>query len=168
MTRSTGRTTLPHQLIVGIFIFLLAGVLAVAPLPLPARSLGIVLCFYSAFAFAGLPFAFATALLAPLAGLLTGSGDWLVMLPLMLVSGLLALLGLDYAWRTPALVVSPLLYILPQLFAWQLSQRSLFAVALPWQPSAPVWLGLHTLAALLGTLAALRWGRAYGAARRRG
>ena len=164
MTRSA-RTALPHLLIVGVFIFLLAAVLAVAPLPLLARSLGVALCFYAAFTFAGLPFAFATALLAPLAGLLTGSGDWLVMLPLLLVSGLLALLGLDYAWRTPALIVSPLLYILPQIVAWQLSQRSLFAVALPWQPSAPVWLGLHALVAVLGTLAALWWRRA-GARRR--
>lgn len=166
MTRSN-RTTLPHLLIVGLFIFLLAIVLAVAPLPLLVRSLGIVLCFYAAFTFTGLPFAFATALLAPLAGLLTGSGDWLVMLPLLLVSGLLALLGLDYAWRTPALIVSPLLYILPQIVAWQLSQRSLFAVALPWQPSAPVWLGLHALVAVLGTLAALSFNRAYGGPRRR-
>lgn len=157
-SRSGGRTSFPQVLIVGSFIFLLALVLAVAPLPLVVRSLGIVLCFYASFTFAGLPFAFATALLAPLAGLLTGE-DWLVMLPLLLVSGLLSLLGLDYAWRVPALVVSPLLYTLPQLIVWGLSQRSLFAVTLPWQPSAPLWLGLHASAAVLGTVGALWWRR---------
>lgn len=141
--------------IIGVFIFLLAVVLAVAPLPVLVRSLAVVLSSYAAFAFAGLPFAFAAALLAPVAGLLTGGETWLVMLPLMLVSGLLAFLGLDYAWRRAALLVSPLLYVLPQLIVWQLSQRSLFAVALPWSPSAPVWLGLHALAAVGGTVGAL-------------
>lgn len=164
MTRSRN-ASLPQLLIVGLFIFLLAIVLAVAPLPLLARSLGVLLCAYAAFAFAGLPFAFATALLAPVAGLLTGSESWLVMLPLMLVSGLLAFLGLDYAWRIPALVVSPLLYVLPQVIVWQLSQRELFAVTLPWQPSAPLWLGLHALVALVGTAGAL-WLRR-GSSRRR-
>ena len=53
----------------------------VAPLPLLVRSLGLVLTTYAAFAFAGLPFAFASALLAPVAGLLTGGPDWLVLLP---------------------------------------------------------------------------------------
>ncbi len=161
MTRSRNapRTTVAHTLIVGSFLFLLAVVLAVAPLPLLVRSLGVVLCSYAAFAFAGLPFAFAAALLAPVAGLLTGGETWLVLLPLMLVSGLLSLLGLDYAWRVPALVVSPLLYVLPQGIVWTLSQRSLFAVELPWSPSAPVWLGLHALAATVGTVGAFWWGR---------
>ena len=150
----TGRSAASF-LIVGTFFFLLAVVLAVAPLPLLLRSLGVVLCSYAAFAFAGLPFAFAAALLAPVAGLLTGGENWLIMLPLLLTSGLLAFLGLDYAWRKGALIVSPLLYVLPQLIVWALSQRSLFAVSLPWSPSAPVWLGLHALAAVAGTLAAL-------------
>ena len=141
--------------VVGLFLFLLAVVIAVAPLPILLRSLGIVLCTYAAFATAGLPFAFGAALFAPVAGLLTGGGDWLVMLPLVLVSGLLALLGLDYAGPRAGVVVSPLLYALPQAIVWALSQRALFAVALPWSPSAPVWLGLHALAALLGAAGAL-------------
>ena len=159
MTRSrTARTPAANPasyLIVGLFFFLLAVVLAVAPLPVLVRSLGIVLCSYAALAFAGLPFAFAAALLAPVAGILTGGETWLVLLPLMLVSGLLAFLGLDYAWRWGALLVSPLLYVLPQVIVWQLSQRSLFSVVLPWSPSAPVWLGLHALVALGGTAGAL-------------
>lgn len=163
--RTRGRARTP-SFVVGFFLFLLAALLAVAPLPLLARSLGVVLTTYAAFAYAGLPFAFAAALLAPVAGLLTGGPDWLVMLPLLLVSGLLALLGLDYAWPRAAVVVSPLLYVLPQLIVWALSQRSLFAVALPWSPSAPVWLGLHALAALVGTAGALALRRPAGGRRR--
>lgn len=154
MTHTRAATT-PQTLIIGIFIVLAAFVVAVAPLPLLVRSLGVVAASYAAFSFGGLPFAFAAALLAPVAGLLTGGSAWLVMLPLLLSSGLLALLGLDYAWRYPALVVSPLLYITPQLVVWQLSQRSLFAVELPWTPSAEVWLGLHALVAFVGVAAAV-------------
>ena len=145
----------PQNLIVGTFCLLLAVVVAVAPLPLLGRSLGILAATYAAFSFGGLPFAFASALLAPVAGLLTGGTDWLVLLPLLLSSGLLGLLGLDYAWRYPALLVSPLLYIIPQGIVWQLSQRELFAVELPWQPSAEVWLALHALVAFLGVAAAV-------------
>lgn len=163
--RASSPSTAPF--IIGLFFFLLAVVLAVAPLPIVVRSLGIVLCSYAALAFAGLPFAFAAALLAPVAGLLTGGETWLVLLPLMLVSGLLAFLGLDYAWRRGALFVSPLLYVLPQVIVWQLSQRSLFSVALPWNPSAPTWLGLHALATLAGTAGALFVTRGAEARRRR-
>ena len=163
--RNRGRARTPSA-VIGLFLFLLAVVIAVAPLPLLVRSLGLVLTTYAAFAFAGLPFAFASALLAPVAGLLTGGPDWLVMLPLMLVSGLLALLGLDYAWPRGALALSPLLYVIPQGIVWALSQRSLFAVALPWSPSAPVWLGLHALAALVGTAGALAVRRPVAAQRR--
>lgn len=161
MTRNrySTRPAAPHTLIVGTFLFLLAVVFAVAPLPPLARSLGVLLSAYAAFAFAGLPFAFGAVLLAPVAGLLSGDETWLVLLPPMLVSGLLAFLGLDYAWRTPALLVSPLLYAAPQLIVWALSQRSLFEVALPWNPSAPVWIGAHAFAALLGTAGALWWRR---------
>ncbi len=153
-TLNRGRARTPGA-VIGLFLFLFAVVLAVAPLPMLARSLGVVLSTYAAFAFAGLPFAFASALLAPVRSPATGGPDWLVMLPIMLVSGLLALLGLDYAWPRGALLVSPLLYALPQAIVWALSQRSLFAVTLPWSPSAPVWLGLHALAALVGTAGAL-------------
>lgn len=133
----------PQRLVVGFFLVLLAIVVAVAPLPLLARSLGILASSYAALAFGGLPFAFAAALLAPVAGLLTGDPDWLVMLPLLLSSGLLGFLGLDYAWRYPAVAISPLLYMVPQALAWWLSQRDLFAIALPWQPSAPVLSLIH-------------------------
>jgi hypothetical protein len=145
----------PQRLVVGLFLALLAVVVAVAPLPLLPRSLGILASCYAALAFGGLPFAFVAALLAPVAGLLTGGPDWLVIMPLLLSSGLLGFLGLDYAWRYPAVIVSPLLYVAPQVIAWWLSQRDLFAIALPWSPSAPVWLGLHALVALVGTVFAV-------------
>jgi len=154
MTRA--RTAPPPQnLIIGTFLFLAAVVFAVAPLPILYRSLGVLLASYAAFSFGGLPFAYAAALLAPVAGLLSGSSDWLVMLPLILTSGLLGMLGLDYAWRYPALLVSPLLYTVPQLFVWAASRRSLFAVELPWSPSPEVWLTLHALTALLSVLGAV-------------
>lgn len=166
-------TQTPRRLVIGLFLVLLAVVLAVAPLPLLARSLGILASSYAAFSFGGPPFAFAAALLAPVAGLLTGGVDWLVMLPLLLSSGLLGFLGLDFAWRYPAVIVSPLLYIAPQTIVWWLSQRDLFAVDLPWSPTAETWLGLHALVALLGVLFAvglerLRDRQAARAPRRRG
>lgn len=144
-----------RNLFVGIFLFLLAAVCAVAPLPILYRSLGILLASYAAFAFAGMPFAYATALLTPAIGLVSGTTAWLVMLPVMLSSSLLAMLGLEYAWRYPALIVSPALYVIPQLIVWQLSQRRLFAVELPWDPTPEVWLSVHVLAALAGVLGAL-------------
>ncbi len=140
---------------VGVFIFLLAAVCAVAPLPILYRSLGILLASYAAFAFAGMPSAYATALLTPAMGLISGTTEWLVMLPIVLSSSLLAMLGLEFAWRYPAVVISPTLYVIPQVIVWQLSQRRLFSVNLPWDPSPTMWLSLHGLTALVGVLGAL-------------
>ena len=152
MTRSAPPA---QKLFIGVFLFLLAAVCAVAPLPILYRSLSILLASYAAFAFAGMPFAYAVALLTPAMGLISGSTDWLVMLPIVLSSSLLAMLGLEYAWRYPALVISPALYVIPQVLVWQLSQRRLFSVNLPWDPSPVMWLSLHALTALVGVLGAL-------------
>ena len=148
-------TTSTRTFFVGVFIFLLAAVFAVAPLPILYRSLGILLASYAAFAFAGTPFAYATALLTPAIGLISGGAEWLVMLPIMLSSSLLAMLGLEFAWRYPAVIISPALYIIPQILVWQLSQRRLFSVNLPWDPTPTLWLSLHALTALVGVLGAL-------------
>ena len=75
-------------------------------------------------------------------------------MPIILTSTLLGALGLEYAWRYPALLVSPLLVVLPQFIAYTLSRQELFAVTLPWEP-APTWLGLHALVALAGVLVAI-------------
>ena len=152
MTRNATPT---RTLFVGVFLFLLAAVCAVAPVPILYRSLGILLASYAAFAFAGMPFAYATALLTPAIGLISGSTDWLVMLPIILSSSLLAMLGLEFSWRYAAVIVSPALYVIPQLIVWQLSQRRLFSVDLPWDPAPVIWLSAHVLTALVGVLGAL-------------
>ena len=149
------RTTSPRDLIIGVFLFLVAAVFAVAPLSVLFRSLGILLAAYGAFSAGGMPFAYAVALLAPPIGLVSGDSAWLVMLPLVLSSNLLAMLGLEYAWRYPALLISPALGLIPPLFVSQAAQLRLFSVELPWSPSAGAWLALHALVALAGVLVAI-------------
>ena len=144
----------PQSYIIGFFLFLVAAALAVSPLPLVYRSTGILLMMYLTFSVAGMPFVYLTALLAPPVGLLSGDTNWLVMLPIVMASALLGALGLEYAWRYPALIVSPLLVVLPPIIAYTLSRQELFAVALPWEP-APTWIGLHALVALAGMLVAI-------------
>jgi hypothetical protein len=144
----------PQRVIVGAFLVLAAVVCAVAPMPLVFRSAGVVLFAYLAFGMGGMPFAYLAALLAPPLGLLSGSVDWLVMLPIVMSGNLLGMLALEYAWRYPALVVSPLLLVTPALFVQVATRRELFAVELPWDETRGVWITLHLLVALLGILAA--------------
>jgi len=142
-------------LILGLFLFLAAAVCAVAPLPLVLRSAGVLLFSYISFAVAGSQVALLTALLAPVLGLLSGSEDWLVMLPIILASNLLGMLGLEFSWRYAAVVVSPALVAAPLLTSVVLSRQELFMVDLPWGDGATAWLLLHVLVALFGVLAAL-------------
>jgi len=144
----------PQRIIVGTFMVLAAVVFAVAPLPLALRSAGIVLSAYLAFGMGGMPFAYLAALLAPPVGLIAGDAEWLVMLPIVLSGNLLGMLALEFAWRYPALVLSPLLLITPAAFVQVASQRELFAVALPWDDTRATWLTLHALVAVLGVLSA--------------
>lgn len=144
-----------RALIIGIFLFLAAVACTVAPMPILFRSLGIVLFSFASFALAGTQMALLTALVAPLAGLLTGSEAWLVMLPIILASNLLGLLGLDFAWRYAAVIVSPLLLSAPGAVSVLLSGQELFEVDLPWQGEGLTWVGLHALTALFGVLLAL-------------
>ncbi len=145
----------PQSTIIGVFLVLLAAVAAVAPLPLAFRSVGIVLAAYLAFAAGGMPWAYLAALVAPAVGLLGGDPAWLVMLPVILSGNLLAMLGLEYAWRWPALVVSPLLLIAPQTTTLLLSRRELFRVELPWEPAGVAFIALHALVGVAGILAAI-------------
>lgn len=151
MTRPSATSDV-QRAIISLFLVLLALVVAVSPLPMLWRSLGILLLSYAAFGWSGMTLAYLIALLTPAAGLLTGDPNWLVMLPLILSSGLLAMVGLEYAWRYPAILLSPALYVTPQLFVWAASQQQLFAVDLPWEPSARIWISLHGLAALFAML----------------
>ena len=145
----------PQSLVIGIFLVLAAAVFAVAPIPLVLRSLGIVASAYLGFAVGGMPWAYLAALVAPPVGLLAGDTDWLVMLPVVLSGNLLAMLGLEYAWRWPALILSPLLLIVPQLATLLISGRELFRVELPWEPSGTAWILLHLLVAVAGVLGAI-------------
>lgn len=146
---------MPQKLFIALFLFLAAVVFAVAPLPLLFRSLGVVLCSYLSFSAAGMPAAYLTALLAPPLGLIRGDQDWLVMMPIILSGNLLAMLGLEFTWRALALVVSPLLLVMPALVTWQLSGQALFEVTLPWDGQEATWLMLHLLVAVAGVLVAL-------------
>lgn len=116
---------------------------------------------YAAFTFAGSQVALFISLVAPMVGLLTGSTEWLVMLPIILASNLLGMLGLEYAWRYAAIVVSPLLVVAPQAVSMVLSRQELFEVELPWADGAMAWIALHGLVALFGVLAALFWDRRF-------
>ena len=142
----------PQNLIVGGFFVLLAVVAAVAPVPLVFRSLGILVSSYLAFAMGGMPFAYVSALLAPPIGLITGDVAWLVMLPIVLSSNLLGMLGLEFAWRYAALIISPALVVAPLAFVRVMSERDLFQVDLPWEPGAATWVFLHGSVALAGVL----------------
>lgn len=146
---------LPQRVFIVLFLFLAALACALAPLPLLYRSLGIVLCAYLAFSAAGMPAAYLTALLAPPIGLIRGDQEWLIMLPIVLSGNLLAMLALEYGWRVPSLVLSPLLLIVPALTAWRLSGQSLFEVVLPWLGQERNWVLLHLLVGVAGVLIAL-------------
>lgn len=145
----------PQSLVIGIFLVLAACVSAVAPMPLVLRSVGVIVCAYLAFGVGGMPWAYLAALVAPPIGLLSGDAGWLVMLPVVLSGNLLAMLGLEYAWRWPALAVSPLLLIVPATATLLLSERELFRVDLPWEPSGTIWVLLHLLVAVAGLLGAI-------------
>jgi hypothetical protein len=144
----------PQRVIIGAFLVLAAVVCAVAPMPIVLRSAGVVLFSYLAFGMAGMPFAYLAALLAPPLGLLSGSADWLVMLPIVMSGNLLGMLGLEFAWRYPALVLSPLLLVTPAAFVQVATRSELFAIALPWDDARGTWITLHLLLSLLGILTA--------------
>lgn len=145
----------PQRSIVGTFLVLAAVVAAVAPMATSLRSAAIALLAYLAFAVGGLPFAYLAALLAPALGLLAGGDDWLVMLPIVLSGNLLAMLALEFAWRWWAVLLSPLLLVVPALFVQAMAERELFRVALPWGAADGAWVGLHALVGVFGVLVAI-------------
>jgi hypothetical protein len=145
----------PQRTIIGTFMVLAAVVAAVAPMPVSLRSAAVALFAYLAFAAGGMAFAYVAALLAPALGLLGGDAPWLVMLPIVLSGNLLAMLGLEFAWRWAALIVSPVLLVAPALFVQTMSRRELFRVELPWDDARGVWVGLHLLVGVFGVLVAL-------------
>ena len=145
----------PRRMIVGVFLFLAAVVSAVAPMPVLFRSLGVLLFAYLAFAEAGMPAAYLTALLAPLGGLVSGDAAWLTMLPIVLSANLLAMLALEWSWPYVAIVLSPLLEVVPMVFVAAASKKPLFLVTLPWAGEERTWILLHGLVAFAGVLVAI-------------
>lgn len=146
---------MPGRLFIALFLFLAAAVLAAVPLPIVYRSIGTVLFGYFAFATAGLPAAYVTVLVAPMIGAIRGDLEWFIMLPIVLSANLLAMLGLEFGWRNFAILISPVLLVLPPVVAWQLSQRELFEVALPLTGHELEWVLLHLLTGVIGVIAAV-------------
>jgi len=157
----------PQRSIIGTFLVLAAVVAAVAPMSVALRSAAVALFAYLAFAAGGMPFAYVAALVAPALGLLGGDAAWLVMLPIVLSGNLLAMLGLEYAWRWAAILVSPLLLVTPAVFAQAMAQRDLFRIQLPWDDGRGAWVGLHLLVGVFGVLVALLIDRQRGRDERR-
>ncbi len=154
----------PRNVIIGVFLFLAAAVSAAAPMPLLFRSLGVLLFSYLAFAESGMQAAYFTALLAPVAGLVSGDGGWLTMLPIVISANLLAMLALEYGWPYLAVVLSPLLEVVPMLFVAAASKKALFLVTLPWAGEERAWITVHGLVAFAGVLVALYLHRRRGRA----
>ncbi len=140
----------PYNFFVGMGLILLSVVIALLPVTTLYRSVAILLCAYLAFSNSGTVAAYIIVLFSPLFGLRYETSQWLVLLPVMLSTNLLAILGLDYGWRYGAIILSPLLCALPQIVAWQGSQHPLMNVVLPWQPSAQTWLTMHVVTAVAG------------------
>lgn len=145
----------PQRSIIGTFLVLAAIVSAVAPMPVSLRSAAVALFAYLAFAVGGMAYAYVAALLAPALGLVGGDTSWLIMLPIVLSGNLLAMLGLEFAWRWAAVVVSPLLLVVPALFVQSMARSELFRVELPWNDARGAWVGLHLLVGVFGVLVAL-------------
>jgi len=145
----------PGRTIIGTFLLLAAMAAALAPMAVSLRSTAVVLLAYFAFSVAGMGFAYLTALVAPAVGLLGGDTAWLIMLPVILSGNLLGMIGLEFAWRAPALIISPLLLVTPALVVLLLSRQSLFRIELPWDDGNGAWVPLHLLSALFGVLIAL-------------
>lgn len=145
----------PYNLFVGAGLILLSVAIALSPLATLYRSVAILFCAYVAFSNSGTLAAYVIVLFSPLFGLRVETDIWLVLLPVMLSANLLAMLGLDYGWRYGAIVLSPVLAVLPPIIAWQGSLHPLFNVNLPWQPDAQTWIVMHAVVAFAGVVIGL-------------
>ncbi len=145
----------PQNIFIGLFLCFFAAVVVASPLPMLYRSVAILFIAYLAASYGGMPFAYIVIILIPPLGLLKQDDSWLIFLPMMVSSGLLAMLGLEYSWRYAAILISPFFYLIPQILIWQISEHRLFALTLPWQPNVTRWLTLHAFVAGAGVLTVL-------------
>ena len=142
----------PKNIFIGLFLCFFAAVMVVSPLPMLYRSMIVLFIAYLAASYGGMPFAYIVVIIIPPLGLLKQDDTWLIFLPMIISSGLLAMLGLEYSWRYAAILISPFLYVVPQLFVSKVSEHRLFAIEIPWEPSATRWLMLHAFVAGAGVL----------------
>lgn len=160
MARIDASTTV-RSLLIGIFLCLLAAVFAILPLPIFVRSIVLLFLAYMAVGFANIGFAYLIVLIIPVVGIFVDSAAWLIMSPVIMSAGLLAMLALEYTWRRMAVLASPLFWLLVPLFVHFVSQHRLFALELPWndgmtwwEQTPLVWILLHGIVALIGSLIA--------------
>lgn len=139
-------------ILLGVFCVALATICALAPLVPLHRSLAIILIAFIAVSFAGFPFGYITVLLPPMIGLYNGGVEWLIMLPMVLATGLIAVLAMDFGGRWLGWLLAPLLSVVPIVLVWQAAQHRLFSLELPWVLSQEIWVLSHALVVLLGTL----------------
>ncbi len=151
-------------MIIGIFLCLLAAVFAILPVPIFVRSIALLFLAYLAVAFANIGFSYLIVLIVPVVGILFDSNTWLVLSPVIMSAGLLAMLALEYTWRRLAVIASPFFWLLVPLFVHVVSQHRLFELQLPWnngmtwwEQSPLVWIMLHGIVAFVGSIIAVMY-----------
>lgn len=132
-----------NRLLVGILLLLVAAVAVVAPLPLLVRSLVVYAIAFLAWQALGRDWAYPVVLLVPPLGLLGGQPEWLAMLPIVMMGGLLGVVGLDVGGRIWGSLLGAVAGSMPALVTWVLSQRELFQVVLPWSDAGALWALAH-------------------------
>lgn len=158
-------STSARNLIIGLFLCLLAAVFAILPIPIFVRSVVLLFLAYIAIAFANIGFSYLIVLIVPVVGIFVDSDAWLVLSPVIMSAGLLAMLAFEYTWRRFSVVASPLFWLLVPIFVHFVSQHRLFALELPWnegmtwwQQSPLAWIILHGIVALIGSIIAVMYG----------
>jgi len=164
MARIDASTTV-RTLIIGLFLCLLAAVFAILPVPIFVRSIVLLFLAYMAVAFSNIGFAYLIVLIVPVVGIFVDSSAWLILSPVIMSAGLLAMLALEYTWRRLAVLASPFFWLLVPLFVNLVSQHPLFALELPWndgmtwwEQTPIIWIILHGIVALIGSIIATIFG----------
>ena len=164
MARIDASTT-ARTLIIGLFLCLLATVFAILPIPIFVRSIVLLFLAYLAVAFANIGFSYLIVLIVPVLGIFIDSEAWLILSPVIMSAGLLAMLALEYTWRRLAIIASPFFWLLVPVFVHFVSQHRLFELELPWnngmtwwEQSPLGWIILHGIVALVGSILATSFG----------
>ena len=158
-------STSARSFIIGLFLCLLAAVFAILPVPIFVRSIVLLFLAYLAVGFANIGFSYLIVLIVPVLGIFIDSSVWLILSPVIMSAGLLAMLSLEYTWRRLAVIASPFFWALVPLFVYFVSQHPLFELELPWndgmtwwEQTPLVWILLHTIVAFAGSIIATIFG----------